>query len=115
MPEWVGSASVMSAAVVGLDVRAVSVEVSLIRGTPMMQIVGLAQSAVREGRERIRAAAAQLGLHVPGLRITVNLAPADLPKTGAALDLPIMLGILCAKGDLPQDALDGTLAVGELG
>ncbi|WP_428103834.1 YifB family Mg chelatase-like AAA ATPase [Candidatus Palauibacter sp.] len=115
MPEWVGSASVMSAAVMGLDVRAVSVEVSLIRGTPMMQIVGLAQSAVREGRERIRAAAAQLGLHVPGLRITVNLAPADLPKTGAALDLPIMLGILCAKGDLPRRALDGTLAVGELG
>lgn len=115
MPEWVGSASVMSAAVMGLDVRAVSVEVSLIRGTPMMQIVGLAQSAVREGRERIRAAAAQLGLHVPGLRITVNLAPADLPKTGAALDLPIMLGILCAKGDLPREALEGTLAVGELG
>lgn len=115
MPEWVGSASVMSATVVGLDVRAVSVEVSLIRGTPMMQIVGLAQSAVREGRERIRAAAAQLGLHVPGLRITVNLAPADLPKTGAALDLPIMLGILCAKGDLPREALEGTLAVGELG
>ena len=115
MAKWVGSASVMSAAVMGLDVRPVSVEVSLIHGTPLMQIVGLAQSAVREGRERIRAAAAQLGLHVPGLRITVNLAPADLPKTGAALDLPIMLGILCAKGDLPQDALDGTLAVGELG
>lgn len=115
MPEWVGSASVMSAAVMGLDVRPVSVEVSLIRGTPIMQIVGLAQSAVREGRERIRAAAAQLGLHLPGLRITVNLAPADLPKTGAALDLPIMLGILCAKGDLPRKALDGTLAVGELG
>ena len=115
MPEWVGSASVMSAAVMGLDVRPVSVEVSLIKGTPMMQIVGLAQSAVREGRERIRAAAAQLGLHVPGLRITVNLAPADLPKSGAALDLPIMLGILCAKGDLPRRALDGTLAVGELG
>ncbi len=115
MPEWVGSASVMSAAVMGLDVRPVSVEVSLIKGTPIIQIVGLAQSAVREGRERIRAAAAQLGLHVPGLRITVNLAPADLPKTGAALDLPIMLGILCAKGDLPQEALQGTLSVGELG
>ena len=115
MPEWVGSASVMSAAVMGLDVRPVSVEVSLIKGTPIIQIVGLAQSAVREGRERIRAAAAHLGLHVPGLRITVNLAPADLPKTGAALDLPIMLGILCAKGDLPQAALHGTLAVGELG
>lgn len=115
MSMWVGSASVMSAAVMGLDVRPVSVEVSLTKGTPIIQIVGLAQSAVREGRERIRAAAAQLGLHVPGLRITVNLAPADLPKTGAALDLPIMLGILCAKGDLAQETLRGTLAVGELG
>ncbi|WP_420634087.1 YifB family Mg chelatase-like AAA ATPase [Candidatus Palauibacter sp.] len=115
MAKSLGSAAVMSAAVVGLDVRPVSVEVSLTRGTPMIQIVGLAQSAVREGRERIRAAAAQLDLHVPGVRITVNLAPADLPKTGAALDLPIMLGILCANGDVAQDALEGTLAVGELG
>ena len=115
MARSMGSASVMSAAVMGLEVRPVSVEVSLITGTPIIQIVGLAQSAVREGRERIRAAAAQLGLHVPGLRITVNLAPADLPKTGAALDLPIMLGILCAKGDLAQDALRRTMAVGELG
>ena len=115
MARSMGSASVMSAAVMGLEVRPVSVEVSLITGTPIIQIVGLAQSAVREGRERIRAAAAQMGLHVPGLRITVNLAPADLPKTGAALDLPIMLGILCANGDLGQDALRGTMAVGELG
>ena len=115
MAKSMGSASVMSAAVMGLEVRPVSVEVSLITGTPIIQIVGLAQSAVREGRERIRAAAAQMGLHVPGLRITVNLAPADLPKTGAALDLPIMLGILCANGDLGQDALRGTMAVGELG
>ncbi|WP_423924572.1 YifB family Mg chelatase-like AAA ATPase [Candidatus Palauibacter sp.] len=115
MARSMGSASVMSAAVMGLDVRPVSVEVSLITGTPIIQIVGLAQGAVREGRERIRAAAAQMGLHVPGLRITVNLAPADLPKTGAALDLPIMLGILCAKGDIAQDALRGTMAVGELG
>ena len=115
MAKSMGSASVMSAAVMGLEVRPVSVEVSLMTGTPIIQIVGLAQSAVREGRERIRAAAAQMGLHVPGLRITVNLAPADLPKTGAALDLPIMLGILCANGDLGQDALRGTMAVGELG
>ena len=115
MARSMGSASVMSAAVMGLEVRPVSVEVSLITGTPIIQIVGLAQSAVREGRERIRAAAAQMGLRVPGLRITINLAPADLPKTGAALDLPIMLGILCASGDLAQDALRNTMAVGELG
>ena len=107
--------SVRSAAVTGIDVRAVRVEVSITRGTPMIQIVGLAQSAVREGRERIRAAAAQLGLHVPGLRIIVNLAPADVPKTGASLDLPIILGILCAAGDLPESALRSSLVVGELG
>ena len=107
--------SVQSAALTGIDVSPVRVEVSITRGTPMIQIVGLAQSAVREGRERIRAAASQLGLHVPGLRITVNLAPADIPKTGAAFDLPITLGILCAAGQVPAEALERTLIVGELG
>ncbi len=107
--------SVRSAAVTGLDVRPVRVEVSITRGTPMIQIVGLAHSAVREGRERIRAAASQLGLHVPGLRITVNLAPADVPKTGAAFDLPITLGILAAAGQVPTAPLERTIVVGELG
>ena len=107
--------SVRSAAVMGIDVRPVRVEVSITRGTPMIQIVGLAQSAVQEGRERIRAVAAQMDLHVPGMRITVNLAPADIPKTGAALDLPIILGILCGAGEIPRTALAGMLAVGELG
>ena len=110
-----GSASMMSATVMGMDVRLVRVEVALARGTPMIRIVGLAHGAVREGRERIRAAAAQLGLDVPGLRITVNLAPADLPKTGTALDLPILLAMLCANGDIPHKALEGLLAVGEIG
>lgn len=104
-----------TAAVTGLDVRRVKVEVSITRGTPMIQIVGLAQSAVREGRERIRAAVSQLGLHVPGLRITVNLAPADIPKEGAAFDLPITLGILAAAGEIPMERLRGSVVVGELG
>jgi len=107
--------SVRSAAVTGLDVTPVRVEVSISRGAPMIQIVGLAHSAVREGRERIRAAASQSGSPVPGLRITVNLAPADVPKTGAAFDLPITLGILAAAGRLPEAALARYLVVGELG
>jgi magnesium chelatase family protein len=104
-----------TATVTGLDVRRVKVEVSITRGTPMIQIVGLAHSAVREGRERIRAAVSQLGLHVPGLRITVNLAPADIPKEGAAFDLPITLGILAAAGEVRPERLHRTVVVGELG
>ena len=107
--------TVASAAVMGLDVQRVRVEVSITRGTPLIQIVGLAQSAVREGRERIRAAACQLGLHVPGLRITVNLAPAGLPKHGAAFDLPMMIGILAAAGELPVERARRYAMVGELG
>jgi magnesium chelatase family protein len=107
--------TVASAAVTGLDVQRVRVEVSITRGTPLIQIVGLPQSAVREGRERIRAAASQLGLHVPGLRITVNLAPAGLPKHGAAFDLPMTIGILAAAGQLPPGRLREYAMVGELG
>jgi magnesium chelatase family protein len=107
--------TIASAVVIGLSVKRVRVEVSITRGTPMIQIVGLAESAVREGRERIRAAAAQLGLHVPGLRITVNLAPADLRKGGAAFDLPIIVGILTAARELPGDVVARYAMVGELG
>ena len=107
--------AVDTATVTGLDVRRVRVEVSITRGTPMIQIVGLAHGAVREGRERIRAAVSQLGLHVPGLRITVNLAPADIPKEGAAFDLPITLGILAAAGEIPHERLVRTVIIGELG
>lgn len=106
---------VETAAVTGLDVWRVRVEVSITRGTPMIQIVGLAHGAIREGRERIRAAVSQLGLHVPGLRITVNLAPADIPKEGSAFDLPITLGILAAAGEVPRERLGQTVVVGELG
>ena len=107
--------TVATASVTGLDVCRVRVEVSITRGTPMIQIVGLPQGAVREGRERIRAAVAQLGLHVPGLRITVNLAPAGVPKHGAAFDLPITVGILAAAGDIPGSRTRRFGLVGELG
>ncbi|MDP2480338.1 MAG: YifB family Mg chelatase-like AAA ATPase [Candidatus Palauibacterales bacterium] len=108
-------ATIPSAALVGLEVVRVRVEVAITRGTPMIQVVGLPESAVREGRERIRAAAGQVGLHVPGLRITVNLAPAALRKHGAAFDLPILVGILAAWGELPAQRCAGWLVAGELG
>ena len=107
--------TVPSAALVGLDVVRVRVEVSIARGTPLIQVVGLPESAVREGRERIRAAAAQLGLHIPGLRITVNLAPADVRKHGAAYDLPIVIGILAASGAIRGDRAARYVLLGELG
>ncbi len=112
---FLGAASVWSAAVAGLDVRPLRVEVSITRGIPAIQIVGLAHGAVQEGRERIRSAAAALGIRLPGSRITVNLAPADVPKKGSALDLPIVVGILAAAGLLSDETLQGTVFAGELG
>jgi magnesium chelatase family protein len=107
--------TVPTAALVGLEACAITVEVSIRRGTPMIQIVGLAPAAVAACRERFRAAAAQLDLHVPGLRITVNLAPADVRKDGAAYDLPISVGILAASGQLPRARSLRYAMVGELG
>lgn len=107
--------TVPSAALRGIEAYPVRVEVAITRGTPLIQIVGLAQSAVREGRERIRTAASHLGMHVPGLRITVNLAPADIPKAGSAFDLPITVGILAAAGQIPPGRATRYAMVGELG
>jgi magnesium chelatase family protein len=107
--------SITTFAIVGLQPARIRVEVSIRRGTPMLVIVGLASGAARECVERIRAASSRSGLRLPGLRITVNLAPADLPKSGAAFDLPIVAAILAAAGHVPGAALDGLVALGELG
>lgn len=107
--------TVPTASLVGVDVFAVSVEATIRRGTPMIRIVGLAPSTVRECRERFRAAAATLGLRVPGLRITVNLAPAELPKHGPAYDLPVAVAILAAAGLAPEARCRRWALVGELG
>ena len=107
--------TVSTVALLGLTAHPVQVEVSIRRGTPMIQVVGLAVNAARESRERLRSAASLLGLHVPGLRITVNLAPADLRKEGPAFDLPILVGILAAAGRLPPGCVRGVAMVGELG
>ena len=104
-----------SAALLGLEAIPVRVEVAIRRGTPMIGIVGLAPSAARECRERFRSAASELGLRVPGLRITVNLAPADLRKEGAAFDLPVAIAVLAGAGHVPGERVSRWGFVGELG
>jgi magnesium chelatase family protein len=108
-------AQITSGAVFGVDAYIVNVEVDFGRGLPCMNVVGLPENAVREGRERVTAALANAGFLLPPRRITVNLAPADIPKTGSAYDLPLALGLLSAAGALRAGSLDGTCVVGELG
>jgi len=108
-------ARIRSAAVLGVDAYAVDVEVDITNGLPSLATVGLPQGAVKEGRERVAAALANAGFVMPLKRITVNLAPADRPKSGSAFDLPIALAILAASGQVPGAALAEHLVLGELG
>ena len=103
-----------SRALTGLEAPLVSVEVHLANGLPVFNIVGLADTEVRESRERVRAAILNSGLEFPSRRITVNLAPADLPKESGRFDLPIALGILAASGQVPMDGLGASEFAGEL-
>lgn len=107
-------ARAFSGALVGLDARPVTVETAIGSGLPGLTIVGLPDIAVKESRERIRAALRQIGFPLPGKNLVVNLAPADLPKTGTGLDLPIALSILAANGDLAPGMLADSMLVGEL-
>lgn len=108
------AARVVSVAFEGVEARRVDVEVQKAGGTSAFVVVGLADKAVGEARERVRAAFAGLGLGLPPGRVVANLAPADLPKEGNHYDLPIALALMGAMGILPQDALDGWAAIGEL-
>ena len=99
----------------GIEARAVDVQVQVAPGLPAFNIVGLPDKAVTEAKERVRAALVASGLALPARRITVNLAPADLPKEGSHYDLPIALGLMAAIGALPADALSGFTVLGELG
>ncbi|MHA6730916.1 YifB family Mg chelatase-like AAA ATPase [Devosia sp. A369] len=99
----------------GIEAVPVDVQVQIAPGLPKIILVGLPDKAVNESGERVRAALIASGLGLPPKRIVVNLAPADLPKEGSHYDLPIALGIMAAIGAIPQDALDGYLALGELG
>jgi magnesium chelatase family protein len=99
----------------GIEARAVDVQVQVAPGLPAFNIVGLPDKAVSEAKERVRAALVASGLALPARRITVNLAPADLPKEGSHYDLPIALGLMAAIGAIPHDALSGFTVLGELG
>ena len=107
-------AVVHSRAQCGVQAPPVQVEVHLSGGLPGMSIVGLPEAAVRESKDRVRAALLCAQFEMPARRITVNLAPADLPKDGARFDLPIALGILAASGQLPGEALADCEFFGEL-
>lgn len=107
-------ATVITRAAMGLHAPEVQVEVHLSQGLPALTIVGLPEAAVRESKDRVRSAIINSGFEFPNRRLTINLAPADLPKDGSRLDLPIALGILAASGQLaPKDLLNKEF-VGEL-
>ena len=107
-------AKVLSCAVTGLDGELIEVEVDRGRGLPSFVLVGLPDAAVKESGQRVEAAIKNSHLTWPRARLTINLAPANLRKEGPAYDLPIALGVLAASMQIPPDALDGSLAVGEL-
>ena len=106
-------ASVTSVALVGVEPQPVRVEVHISSSKPGLTVVGLPDTAIREARDRVRAALASSGYFLPGRRVTVNLSPADLPKVGSAYDLPIALGILAAAGQVPP-GVGRVVALGEL-
>src|SRR5918992_6373738 len=110
------AARVVTVAFEGVEARRVDVEVQLLghAAQPRFAVVGLADKAVAESRERVRGAFIGLGLAMPGRTIVANLAPADLPKEGSHFDLPIALALMAAMGVIPADALEGWLAMGEL-
>ncbi len=107
-------ATVYSSSVIGIDAYIVEVEVDISRGLPSFSTVGLAEGAVRESKDRVKAALKNSGYHFPADRITVNLAPADIKKEGSGFDLPIAIGILTATGLIPRSALTDHLIIGEL-
>lgn len=107
-------ALVRTRAQLGLDAPPVTVEVHLSAGLPGLAIVGLPEAAVRESKDRVRSALINSGFEFPQRRITISLAPADLPKDGGRFDLPIALGILAANGQLPTSALQDCEFLGEL-
>lgn len=107
-------AKVESRTIFGIEARRVEVEVDITGGLPHFTIVGLADTAVKESRDRVISAIKNSGFRFPPKRVTINLAPADLKKEGGSFDLPIAVGILIANGDLEQKHVDGKIFCGEL-
>ena len=107
-------AKIYTRGLLGLNAPQIEVEVHVSQGLPSLTIVGLPEAAVRESKDRVRSAIINSGFQFPTKRLTINLAPADLPKDGSRLDLAIALGILIASGQLPENAADGFEFIGEL-
>jgi len=107
-------ATLLSAAVVGIDATIVQVEADVSSGLPGFTMVGLPDTSVRESRDRVRTAIRNSGFPFPDQRVTINLGPADVPKMGSSFDLPIALGVLAATGIVSSRAIDHTVVVGEL-
>src|SRR5208283_5806983 len=106
---------VLSAHVIGIDAHLIDVEVDIsAKGLPHFSIVGLPDAAVKESRDRIRAALKNCGFNFPLKQITVNLAPADLKKEGSSFDLPIAVGIIASEGVIATDSLHSFIVAGEL-
>lgn len=105
---------VLSSAIIGIDAYIVEVEVDISQGLPSFTTVGLPEGAVRESKERVKAAIKNSGYHFPADRITVNLAPADIKKEGAAFDLPMAIGILAATGLVDGSSFSRCIFLGEL-
>lgn len=105
---------VLSSAVIGIDAYLLDVEVDISLGLPIFSIVGLPDLAVKESKDRVRAAIKNIGLDFPVKKITINLAPADIKKEGSAFDLPIAIGILVAEGIIPKEKIKELLIAGEL-
>ena len=107
-------ARVLSSAVIGIDAYLVEVEVDIAAGLPTFTTVGLPEAAVKESKERVKAAINNSGYTFPDDRITVNLAPAGIKKEGTGFDLPMALGILTATRTVPQNLIEKYLMLGEL-
>ena len=98
----------------GVEAREVEVQCAMTPGLPGFSIVGLPDKAVSEARDRVRAALSAMSIALPSKKVTINLSPADLPKEGSHFDLPIALAMLAAMEILPKDAVEATVALGEL-
>jgi len=107
-------AQVYGASTLGISGALITVEVDISNGLPGLDIVGLPDAAVKESKERVRAAIKNAGLEFPVRRVTVNLAPADMRKDGSGLDLPIALGVLAASGQIAPEACQNAVFIGEL-
>jgi magnesium chelatase family protein len=105
---------VKSATPVGVNALPIDVEVDISRGLPGLTIVGLAENAVKEGKERVRAALLNTGFMIKSTRITVNLAPADIKKEGSIFDLPVAVGLIAANGWINNEEIEKYIIVGEL-